>query len=154
MLNLEKNRFNMHHRKFTPREDYRKQEAQRTHESASLSETFRDLKFLTVEFEYFSPEGVTRNRQIKYTVNPDHAKSVFRLDCANHECVGGDFDLSQVLAKAVAAQQATVTGEMCCQGWLSKASIHRIHCHNILRYKLSLAYGKRASKGIAQLQAV
>jgi len=144
----------MHHHKFTPREDYRQQEAQRTNESASLSETFRELKSLTVEFGYFSPEGVTRNRQIKYTVNPDHAKSVFRLDCANHECVGGDFDLSAALTKAVAARQATVIGEMCCQGWLSKTSIHSIHCHNILRYKLSLAYGKRASKGITQLQAV
>jgi len=144
----------MHHHKFTPREDYRQQETQRTNESASLSETFRELKSLTVEFAYFSPEGVTRNRQIKYTVNPDHAKSVFRLDCANHECVGGDFDLSAALTKAVAARQATVIGEMCCQGWLSKTSIHSIHCHNILRYKLSLAYGKRASKGITQLQAV
>jgi len=144
----------MHHHKFTPREDYRQQEAQRTNESASLSETFRELKSLTVEFGYFSPEGVNRNRQIKYTVNPDHAKSVFRLDCANHECVGGDFDLSAALTKAVAARQATVIGEMCCQGWLSKIFIYSIYCHNILRYKLSFAYGKRASKGITQLQAV
>ncbi|MEK7707156.1 MAG: hypothetical protein AAB380_04085, partial [Verrucomicrobiota bacterium] len=69
----------MHHHKFTPRADYRQQEGQRTNESVSLSEKFRELKSLTVEFGYFSPEGVTRNRQIKYTVNPEHAKSVFRL---------------------------------------------------------------------------
>lgn len=144
----------MHRTRYTPREDYRQQEAQRTNASASLSETFRELKSLTVEFGYFSPEGVTRNRQIKYTVNPDHAKSVFRLDCANHECVGGDFDLSQALAQAVAARQTTVTGEMCCQGWLSKTSIHSIHCHNILRYKLSLGYGKRASKGMTPVPIV
>ena len=143
----------MHQRKLTPRADYRQQESQRTNESVSLSEKFRELKSLTVEFAYFSPEGVTRNRQIKYTVNPDHAKSVFRLDCANHECVGGDFDLSETLVKAVAARQVTVTGEMCCQGWLNKASIDSIHCHNIVRYKLSLAYGKRTPK-ITQLQAV
>ncbi len=142
----------MHHHKFTPRADYRQQEGQRTNESVSLSEKFRELKSLTVEFGYFSPEGVTRNRQIKYTVNPEHAKSVFRLDCHNSECVRGDYDLSEALAQAVAARKATVTGEMCCQGWLSKATIDSIHCHNILRYKLSLAYGKRASKGITQLQ--
>ena len=135
--------------KFTPREDYRKQEAQRTNASPSLSETFRELKSLTVEFGYFSSEGVSRNRQIKYTVNPEHAKSVFRLDCVNQECVGGDFDLSEALVQAVAARETTVTGEMCCQGWLSKTTIHRIHCHNILRYKLTLAY---ESRGISQLQ--
>jgi len=144
----------MRHHKFTPRADYRQQEGQRTKESASLSEKFRELKSLTVEFGYFNPEGLTRNRQMKYTVNPEHAKSVFRLDCLNTECVGGDFDLSEALAQAVAARQATATGEMCCQGWLSKTTIDRIHCHNILRYKLSLAYGKRAATGITQLQAV
>ncbi len=140
--------------KSTPRADYRQQEAQRTNASASLSETFQELKSLTIEFGYFSPEGVTRNRQIKYTVNPDHAKSVFRLDCDNHECVGGDFDLSETLAKAVAARQTTVTGEMCCQGWLSKTTINSVHCHNILRYKLSLAYEKRASKASGPLLTV
>ena len=63
------------------------------------------------------------------------------------------FDLSEALVQAVAAQQTTVTGEMCCQGWLSKTTIDRIHCHNLMRYKLSLAYEKHASNGITQLPA-
>jgi len=62
--------------------------------------------------------------------------------------------LSAVVAQAVATRQTTATGEMCCQGWLSKTTIDRIHCHNILRYDLSLAYGKREPAGIPQLQAV
>lgn len=130
----------MRHQKFTPRADYRQQESQRTKESVSLSEKFRELKSLTVELAYFGPDGVTRNSQIKYTVNPDHAKSVFRFDCDNDECIRGDFDLSEALAQAVATHQATATGEMCCQGWLSKTTIDRIHCHEILRYRLSLEY--------------
>ena len=143
----------MHPHKFTPRADYRQQEGQRTNESVSLAEKFRELKSMTVEFGYFSPEGVTRNRQIKYTVNPEHAKSVFRLDCANQECVRGDYDLSETLAQAVAVRQSTVTGEMCCQGWLSKTTIDSVHCHNILRFKISLAYGKRAAKVVTSLPA-
>ena len=116
----------MRHHKFSPRADYRLQESQRTKESASLSEKFRELKSLTVELAYFSPEGVSRNSQIKYTVNPDHAKSVFRFDCANDECVGGDYHLREVLSQAVAAHRAVVTGGMSCQGWLSKTSINQI----------------------------
>ena len=143
----------MRPQKFTPRADYRQEEALRTNESVSLSARFSELKSLTVEFAHFSPEGVTRNRQIKYTVNAEHAKSVFRLDCYNSECVRGDYDLSEALAQAVAARQTTVTGEMCCQGWLNKATIDSVHCHNILRYKLSLKYGKRAAKEVTQLQA-
>ena len=130
----------MHPQKFSPRADYRRQESQRTKDSVSLSEKFRELKSLTVELAYFSLEGVTRISHIKYTVNTDHAKSVFRFDCLNDECIRGDFDLSEALAQAVAARRVTATGEMCCQGWLSKTTIDRVHCSNILRYKLSLEY--------------
>ena len=126
--------------KFTPRADYRQQESQRANESISLAQKFKELKSLTVEFAYFSPDGIGQNRQIKYTVNPEHARSVFRLDCINDECIRGDYDLSEALAQAVAARQATATGEMCCQGWLSKTTIDEVHCHHILRYKFSLEY--------------
>lgn len=135
----------MRHEKFTPREDYREQQRQRAEASVCLSQRFRELKSLTVEFGYFSQEGLRRNQPIKYTVNTDRAKSVFRLDCVNNECVCGDFDLSEALAQAVATRQATATGEMRCQGWLSKTAIDRIRCHTILRYKLSLEYEMRAS---------
>ena len=144
----------MRHQKSTPRADYRRQERQRSDESVSLSEKFRELKSLTVELAYFSPEGVSRNSQLKYTANPNFAKSVFRFDCLNSECVAGDFDLSEALAQAVAARQATATGEMCCQGWFSKTTINKDHCHHILRYKISLGYSTPAPTGIIKLQAV
>ncbi len=144
----------MHPQKFSPRADYRRQESQRAKNSVSLSEKFRELKSLTVELAYLSLQGVTRTSHIKYTVNPDHAKSVFRFDCLNDECIRGDFDLSEALAQAVAAHRVIATGEMFCQGWLSKTTIDRIHCHNILRYKLSLEYSLPAPTGINGLQAV
>jgi len=130
----------MRPQKFGLRADYRQQESHRIRESVSLSEKFRELKSLTVELAYFSPGGVTRSSQIKYTVNPDRAKSVFRFDCLNGECIRGDFDLSEALARAVATRQATASGEICCEGWLSKTTIDKVRCHNILRYKLQLEY--------------
>ena len=130
----------MRQQKFTPRADYRIQENLRAKESASLAERYSELKSLTVEFAHFNPQGVTRNSQVKYTVNPKHAKSVFRLDCPNHECVRGDFDLSAALAQAIARRETVVAGELCCQGWLSKTTIDRVQCGNILRYKLLLGY--------------
>ena len=59
----------MRQQKSTPRSDYRRRERQRVDESVSLSEKFRELKSLTVELAYFSPEGVSRNSQLKYTAN-------------------------------------------------------------------------------------
>lgn len=106
----------------------------------TLSAAFPKLKSLIVELAYYAPDGVSRSSQIKYKVNLDNAKSVFRFDCVNKECIRGDFDLSDVLAKAVMARQRSATGEMRCDGWRKKEAIRTEHCRNILRYKLSLGY--------------
>jgi len=126
--------------KIGARAEYRQQEGQRIKDSASLADKFPQLKSLTVDLTYFNPGGVSRNSQIKYTVNLANARSVFRFDCHNNECVRGDFDLSEELTNAVAAHRASVTGEIRCQGWLSKTTIDTVHCNSVLRYKLSLGY--------------
>jgi len=143
----------MRHKKLSPRVEYRQLEIQRVSRSSLLREKFAQLKTMTVDYEYFSPEGNTRNRQIKYTVNLDQARSVFRLECLNHECVGGDYDLSDVLAEAIAGRQATVTGELCCQGWLNKNTIDRLRCRHIVRFKLNLEYSRRPAKAESRLQS-
>ena len=130
----------MHTQKVSPRKEHLLREQQRVLESPSLAAKFEKLKSLTVDLCYYNPEGVTKNSQVKYTVNLEHAKSVFRFGCHNHECVRGDFDLSEVLAAAVAARRATVSGEMRCQGWRNRAGIDSVPCHNLLRYKLTLKY--------------
>lgn len=127
-------------RKLSPRDEYLLQEKQRVNSSVSLLEKFEDLKALTVEIAYFDSEDSVRRGEMKYTVNVAHAKSVFRLSCPNSECVEGDFDLSMVLASAVAGRQEVVTGELICQGWRSKTTIGSQPCHTILRYTLEIEY--------------
>jgi len=129
-----------YHQRTSARGEYHLQENQRVVESVTLAEKYRQLKSLTVDLAYYDPKGLARSSQIKYTVNLAHAKSVFRFACHNNECVRGDFDLSELLSKGVAARQTTVVGEMCCQGWRSKTTIDSVPCHNLLRYKLTLAY--------------
>jgi hypothetical protein len=136
-----------------PRKEYRQQESQRIADSATLAETFRDLKSLTLDLMHFSPGSPTKNSEIKYTVNLANAKARFRFSCRNEQCVAGDFDLSVALAKAVAAHQTNVTGEVICQGWRSQTAIDQVHCHQILRYKLTAEYGQ-ASQPVGREQAV
>ena len=93
-----------------------------------------------MDLAHFDPEGLARSSLVKYTVNLDHAKSVFRFFCQNNECIRGDFDLSQALADAVTAKRTSVSGEMCCQGWRNKTTIDSLRCRNILRYKFTLKY--------------
>jgi len=130
----------MYRQRLGARSEYREQESQRVKDSPRLADRFRQLKALTVNLSFYDSEGVTKNSQIKYTVNLANAKSVFRFSCPNNECIRGDFDLTEELANAIAKHRTTVTGEMCCKGWRSKTTIDTVHCHNILRYKLSLVY--------------
>jgi hypothetical protein len=130
----------MHVHKISPRKEYLQQQKQRVLDSISLAEKFPKLKSLTVDLGYFGPEGITKNSQVKYTVNLEHAKAIFCFGCHNHECVRGDFDLSDVLVEAVAARRRAVSGEVRCLGWRNRASIDTVPCHNLLRYKLTLKY--------------
>ena len=139
----------MRTKKLTPRFDYRQKESLRASQSPTLAERFEELRALTVDFSYLSPEGVSRNRQIKYTVNIEKARSVFRIECLNHDCVGGDYDLTELLAQAVDQRQTRATGEMCCQGWQDKDSIDKVHCHHKLAFTLALEYQRRPASAAA-----
>jgi hypothetical protein len=130
----------MYQQRIGVRAQYRQQQTQRVKDSATLSDRFKKLKSLTIELEFYDPEGVTRSSQIKYMVNLENAKSVLRFNCPNNECVRGDFDLTDELAEAVAKRRTDVTGELVCQGWRSRATVRSVRCHNILRYRLRLKY--------------
>ncbi len=130
----------MRQQKLNNRLEYRQQENQRVKDSASLAQKFRKLKALTVELAYFTGERANRSSEVKYKVNLDNARSVFRFNCPNSECVCGDFDLSDQLASAVKKRHKIVEGELHCQGWRNRATIDTVRCNNLLRYKLTLAY--------------
>jgi hypothetical protein len=123
-----------------PRFDYREQQSQRVQGAPSLADKYPQLKSLVLELGYYGSTGRTKNSQIKYSPNLEKAKAVFRVDCPNHGCIGGDFDLSKELAQAVAEHRTSVSAELTCQGWQSKTTIDTVHCHNILRYTLNLGY--------------
>lgn len=130
----------MYQQKLGPRAIYREEQKQRVAASPSLAEKYSKLKSLTVSVGYFAPAGVTQYRQLTYDVNLGHAKSIFRIDCCNVECVKGDFELTKELAAALAKRLKTVAGELCCTGWQNKASIKKIKCNHVLRYTLKLGY--------------
>jgi hypothetical protein len=132
--------FMMHPRRSNPRAEYRLRQSERAQASVSLAEKFPRLSSLKVNLAYFDAEALTKNGEMKYSVNVQHAKSVFCFMCPSGECVGGDFDLSTELEKAVAKRQKMVTGEMRCQGWQKKAKIDKSPCRILLRYTLKLFY--------------
>jgi hypothetical protein len=127
-------------RRSNPRAEYRLRESERANKSVSLGEKFPSLKSLTVFLAYFDRDGLTRNGEMRYKVNVRVARSVFSFLCPNGECIGGDFDLSAVVADAVKGHRTTVEGEIRCHGERTRAKEARVPCRNLLRYKLRLAY--------------
>lgn len=124
----------------SPRNEYLLQENQRVQESPTLAVKFPRLKSMTVDLGYYDSEARGSSSQMKYTVNLQNARSVFRVGCQNPECVRGDFDLSEVLAQAVSERLTTFSGELSCQGWQSRSTIDSVRCGKILRYTLTLGY--------------
>ncbi|HWV99512.1 MAG TPA: hypothetical protein VNZ64_07430 [Candidatus Acidoferrum sp.] len=133
----------MHTRKSNPRAEHRLRQSQRAKDSVSLAEKFPQLKTLTVDLEHIDTHSQARNSGLKYKVNVEHAKSAFCFVCPSGECVGGDFDLSEVLATAVAGRRKVAVGEIRCQGWHRKGSLERAPCQILLRYKLNLNYSRK-----------
>ena len=123
-----------------PRAEYRYQQGQRVTAAPCLAEKYLKLKSLTVNAGYYAPAGLIKYRQLTYAVNIDHAKSVFRLNCSNDECVQGDHELTEEIAKAIANGTKIVAGELCCGGWQNKAAMQKTKCNHVLRYKLKLGY--------------
>jgi hypothetical protein len=130
----------MRPRKTDAHSEYRILQTQRVSDSPSLQDNFPQLKSLSLDLGQYDPEGASRVSQLKYSVNLQHARALFRINCANRDCVRGDFDLSDAITRAIAERRVAVSGELCCQGWLSKATIDSVRCHNLLRFKLNLEY--------------
>ena len=110
----------MQTRKTTPRAAYRLGVTERILASPTLAARFPRLKALTINIEFFDSGGLTRNGGMKYKPNLEKAKAMVCFDCPSGECVGGDYDVSEELRRAIAAGKTTLTGELQCQGMRHK----------------------------------
>lgn len=131
----------IHARKTNPRAEYRLAQSEKINSSALMVEKFPKLKSLKIDIEYFDPKGLVRNGGMKYKPNLANARSMLYFNCPHSECVGGDFDLSELLTGAVGKKKKVLEGEMRCQGIRhNRERKDRTPCQNLLRYKLSLGY--------------
>jgi hypothetical protein len=129
------------HRKVNPRVEYRLRRAAQINNSPTLAERFPKLKSLRAVIEHFDCVSTARMGGMKYQINLAHGKSLLSFNCANSHCVGGDYDLTKVLAQAVAAKHTVLEGELRCQGIRHNKELkEKTPCQGILRYKLTLGY--------------
>ena len=127
-------------RKISPRIAYRLKQRDRIQNSPPIAKKFPGLSTLTLNLTFYNPDGITRHGEMKCKLNLEHSRSILFVPCSGGECVGGDFDLSEVLAEAVAERRKVALGEIRCQGARKRPDRESVPCHALLRYKLTLAY--------------
>lgn len=126
--------------KRNPRQEYRLKLQEQIDGSLSMAKKFPLLKSLKVTLEYYDALALTKNGELKCKMNVEHAKSALWFACPGVECMRGDFDLSEALAKAVAERRKVAKGEVRCQGTRKRGDRERVACQTLLRYKLNLNY--------------
>ena len=78
---------------------------------------------------------------MKFKPNLEHARSLVRFNCTSSDCTGGDFEISDVLAGAVAGRKTSVSGELRCLGTRhNKETKESQPCQMMLRFTIKLAY--------------
>lgn len=130
----------MHVPKRSARLEYQLDQRARIESSPFLAEKFPRLKALKVTLEFFDATGTTKQRDLKYKLNVEHARSALWFACPGSECIYGDFDLSEALAKAVAERRKVATGELRCGGTRKHGDREPVACGSVLRFKLHLNY--------------
>jgi len=130
----------LHTRKPNPRREYRLRQRERIEASPLMGEKFPQLKALRADLRYYDGSGTSQTGAMKCTLNVKQARSAFWIACPVTGCTGGDFDLSEALAEAVAGRRKVVTGEARCQGKRERGDGERVSCETLLRYKLNLNY--------------
>ena len=130
----------MHMPKRKDREEYRLKQRERIERSPLMAKRFPGLKALKMVLEYYDATGTTKNGEMKCKLNVEHAKSALWFACPGVECLGGDFDLSEALAEAVARRRKVASGELRCHGTRKHGDRKQVPCQTLLRYKLNLNY--------------
>lgn len=124
----------------SPKQEYRLKRRERVEASPLMAADFPSLKTLNVMLEFFDAAGSARQGEMKCKLNVKHAKSALWYACRDGECVCGDFDLSEALAKAATGRRKVATGELRCQGTRKRGNREPEACGRVLRYKLILNY--------------
>ena len=123
-----------------PRKEYRMKQREHIDASPTLAQAFPTLKALKAVLEFFDATGTTKNREMKCKLNVEHASSALWFACPAAECLRGDFDLTEALAKAVAERRKLASGEFRCAGTRKLGNGNVVPCETLLRYRLALSY--------------
>ncbi|MEW6068797.1 MAG: hypothetical protein AB1610_10970 [Nitrospirota bacterium] len=110
----------------------RKQEMmQQRHEAGSVATHFPEVASIVMNMTYNQRGTKSILRTFKFTPN---SYAFFIVNCLRQDCVGGGFDLTQVITAMIRNRKAEAKGALICKGTDSSAS------HSDIVYEVAIQY--------------
>jgi len=105
--------------------------------SVPITARYPNVASVTIDMNYYA--GNSAQAIMQRTVNFfPNSNAYFRMECMNHDCIDGGFNLEPAVAKMVKARLKSDKGEMVCSG-------KDFRGHARINYKISIKYNKTSS---------
>ncbi len=109
----------------------RQEMEQQRREAGSIATLFPEVAGITLHMTYNQRGAKSILRNFQFT--PD-SYAFFRINCLRKDCVGGGFDLTQVITSMVCNRKAAAQGTLMCEGTDSSTN------HSDIVYDIVIQY--------------
>jgi hypothetical protein len=106
----------------------------------SVRERYPDVAQLIVHLTFVDARAMGRYSAQMHSFSPS-AKGFFAIPCPRTLCLGGGFDLHQVVEQMIAAKQDSACGSLVCAGSTDPAHPRAGACRLELTYEIRVEYG-------------
>lgn len=100
-----------------------------------VCDRYPDIGSLAFNLSMRSPDNEVEPTLNGRSFGPN-ARASFSFKCKNVECVGGGFDLQEVVDQMVAGKQSETSGRRVCQGWESAQLVNQRRCLYELNFRI------------------
>lgn len=108
-------------------------------EAPTVKEVCPKASSLTIDSVLYDDSGVRIVRTDSQSYE-GAAKFLFKIKCANYECVAGGFNLTHMVRYVLANNLDKKEEKIICQGWQDRERVGKYHCLCELHYNISVVY--------------
>lgn len=102
----------------------------------AVSKKFPGVKELVVELRFADPEGKVHPSPHKRKFAPE-MQAYFEFQCPLRDCVGGGFNLTTAIPKALSDRRGTGGGKLSCNGRRDRDGVADHTCRLELQYSVT-----------------
>ena len=107
----------------------------------TMAEKYPNVEQITVNMNFKDQDGFKAPEERTITFLSD-SRAHFDLDCPYRECIGGGFNLTDIISRMISVGQSELADKLNCQGWQDLERLNKYHCLLELQFKITVQYKK------------